>query len=507
MNRPSDLPLLLIEIFNKQPDPIFIKDHHHRYLYVNEAFAKFFRQSATGYFIDKDDFALMDEAQAQVCRENDAVVLKLQSHETVRTHSSDELAVTSQGQRSLTINRFGLRDPQGTVFLFGVIRDLTDQKAREAQQVNTERRLRDLLEMMDEVMWALEWGTLQTVFMSPTAGRFYGVETESILSPSDWVRAYSQSEINRMMNLILACEASGKDQFYGEFKFKHPTRGDRVAFIRGKVIRDSNGEPIQVEGMTSDITDSKITEEKIEEQRHMLNALSKLQTLGELASGIGHEINTPLSGILSKIARVQFILQPDQPITNDVLLKSSRLLKESMDLVERIAQIIDGLKQLSQNESAETLEAFDPLSTVEQALSLSRARFSNHGIRIQILNSVPQGRRVLCHQTSLFQALVNLLNNAFDALEGLGEGAHVRVELEQAGNQVLIRVIDNGRGVPQEVKPRLFGAFVTSKVEGKGTGLGLNLSRKLLRTHGADLDFLERTDGLTAFQITLALSP
>lgn len=505
MNEHSELPLLLIEIFNNQPDPLFIKDSNYRYLYVNEAFAQFMGHP-TEYFNGKDDFAITSEAQAQVCRENDAIVLKLQPHESVLTHTSEELVKTSRGERSLAIIRFGLHDRKGAAFLFGVIRDLTDQKARETQQENTERRLRDVLDMIDEVMWVLEWGTLNTIFMSPTAGRFYGVETESILSPSDWIRAYSQSDINRMMEMIRICESNKKDQFYGEFKFKHPARGDCVAFIRGKIIRDASGKPLHVEGLTTDITDSKSAEEKIQEHRHMLHALSKLQTLGELASSIGHEINTPLSGILSKVARVETTLRTSQPISVNDIEKSSRLLKESMDLIERIAQIIDGLKQLSQNATAETLEEFDPASIITQALSLSRARFSNRGIRIQIENTLSHDVRVLSHQTSLFQAVINLLNNSFDALEDYGENAKVRIELEQVGNKVFIRVIDNGRGIPPEIKPRLFEAFVTSKVDGKGTGVGLNLSKKLLKTHGADLEFLERDDGLTVFQITLGVS-
>ncbi len=507
MTGSTDLPRLLLEIFNRQPDPLFIKDHESRYLYVNPEFSRFMNLE-TDFIVGKDDFGVMSETQANICRSHDAAVLDIAASEAVKTHSSDELLITPQGARQLFITRFGLHRPDGKAFLFGVIRDLTAQREKESRQMATERRLRDVLEMIDEVMWAHEWGTWNTVFMSPSATKFWGVPADSIHTPADWVRAFTPAEIARMEELFLSNERNGIDQFNGEFKFTHPVRGDRIAFIRAKIIRDENGKPTQIEGLTSDITDIKQAEAEIQEQRQKLLALAKLNTLGELASGIGHEINTPLSGILSKIARVETALRSIDPISDGVAVKSARLLKESMDLVERVAQIVEGLKQLSRNATNEEAELFDPVVALEQALSLSRGRFSNHGIRIEIANSLPDGTRVIGRPTSLFQAIVNLLNNSFDSLEGStrAEPKKVRLELGASASRVFIRIIDNGIGIPKAMRARLFEAFHTSKTEGKGTGLGLHLSRKLLRAHGADLVLLDPDGGTTAFEISLAKS-
>jgi two-component system NtrC family sensor kinase len=120
---------------------------------------------------------------------------------------------------------------------------------------------------------------------------------------------------------------------------------------------------------------------------------------------------------------------------------------------------------------------------------------------------------MLCYgkPTTVFQSLVNLLNNAFDALEeklsrNPWDGSEgVRVELVADEKQLCIRVIDTGVGVDDAFKPKLFEAFQTTKSEGKGTGLGLSISRRLLRAQGGDLRLISSEPGRTEFEILLPI--
>src|SRR5690606_13587360 len=229
-----------------------------------------------------------------------------------------------------------------------------------------------------------------------------------LLRAEHWLKIFPLEETKRMICEFEFAAMSGIDTFSGEYRFFNRERSEGLADIRGKVIRYESVKPISGVGMTSDVTEMRRAMKELEEHRQKVFALSKLNTLGELASGIGHELNTPLSAILSKIARVECAIDGE---------KEKGLLRESMEIIERISQIVDGLKQLSRNRQFDNArEKIDPAFSIEQALSLSRARFSNHGFRIEFFRP-PKSLRCIGNQTTLFQALVNLLNNAFDALD------------------------------------------------------------------------------------------
>ncbi len=627
MSHTLSLPHFLTESFHSYPDPLFIKDQNFRFLYVNGAFARFMGRNAEEFY-GKDDFDFLSEKAAQICRANDARLLDPENAETARVWESEEKVEMPSGMRDLQIRRYLLRDGNQTPFIFGQIRDvtnekrsheflhatevagkigafeftqptgdphwseglyeilgldprtrasgdlfmsvvheedrehigrlfqrateerssflqleyrivrasdravrwirsigkfeyfsegvrfvgtsqdLTDLRISEVRRRETERRFEDVLELIEEVVWSVEWNTWETIFMSSSVERFYGVPLSTIKNPQDWVRAYSDAEIARMLDTFLRAEKSRNDQFSGEFHFRHPTKGARVAFLRGRIVRDAVGKALRVEGLTSDITELRRAENELHEQRQKLLALGKLNTLGELASGIGHEINTPLSGILSKVARVAHALNSGLAGSPTDIEKSRRLLEEAMSLVERISQIVEGLKQLSSTASEQNYIESDPRLALEQALSLSRARFSNHGMRIEVEDRLPPDTTVVGKPTSLFQVLVNVLNNAFDAMEKRESGGRVRITLREEPARVIIRVCDNGSGISDEFRPHLFEAFQTTKAEGRGTGLGLNISRRLLRAEGGDLVLAEASgESVTCFEIILKQKP
>jgi PAS domain S-box-containing protein len=516
---PQILSHFLADAFRLHPDPLFVKDRAYRTVYVNEAFSRFVGIPAEK-MIGRDDFEMLPRESAIACRANDELSLPREgAFQSGVAHESDEIFPGANGPRTLRVQRYVLADEKGEPFLIGSIRDVTevirdaeglrsaraDLRASETQRQETERRLSEVFELIDEVVWSLEWDTWNPLFISPSAGRVFGRPVEALLSREEWGRIFDPETSSRFIGMMVSVADRGTDAFNGFFAFHHPDRGVREGFIRGRIVRDAEGRPNRVEGMTTDVTESRKAVRELEEHRQRLIALSKWNTLGELASGIGHEINTPLSGILSKVARAERILSTGATDRET----GARLLRESMAIIDRVSQIVDGLKQLSrQQQQAEELERFDPAVAVEQALSLSRARFSNHGYRIEVVK--PDGP-LLClgRPTAVFQALVNLLNNAFDALEARDasrSGAPreaIRVEILRDGDGISLRVIDTGVGIDESFRPRLFEAFQTTKPEGKGTGLGLNISRRLLRANGADLRLVSSVPGRTEFAIAL----
>jgi C4-dicarboxylate-specific signal transduction histidine kinase len=516
---PAGLSKFLSDAFNAYPDPLFIKDRDLRYLFANEAFAKFI-DVPIAQILGQDDFTLLAPEVAAACRANDTRALELQTRNgEMFPFESEETYGLGEEKRILQVRRYVLFDSQGQMNLFGAVRDVTETlrkenrlrtslHASETLRRETQRQLGDVLEMIDEVVWSLQSGTWETLFISPAAERVYGRPISVLLQKEEWAKVFPAEENLRIMREMEYASMSGNETFSGDFRFIHPEKGERMAFIRGRIVRDADGIPIRIDGMTTDVTENRRALKELEENRQKLFALSKLHTLGELASGIGHEINTPLTGILSKIARAERTVSKPTPTNADERATAARLLRESMEIVGRVSEIVDGLKQLSRNQQKEDLERFDPLVAVDQALSLSRARFSNHGYRLEIER--PKEKKFCFGKpTTLFQSLVNLLNNAFDSLEqktaqnGWNSSENVVLRVESVDDRVVIRVIDSGVGIPEDFKPKLFEAFQTTKAEGKGTGLGLSISRRLLRAQGGDLRLVSSKPGRTEFEILL----
>ncbi|RZA08140.1 MAG: GHKL domain-containing protein, partial [Proteobacteria bacterium] len=112
---------------------------------------------------------------------------------------------------------------------------------------------------------------------------------------------------------------------------------------------------------------------------------------------------------------------------------------------------------------------------------------------------------VAARPVQLAQLLVNFLNNAFDAVEGQAE-KRVCIGIRVEGTDACLRVLDNGPGVPPEIRDKILQPFFTTKAPGKGTGLGLSLSRSIVEGHGGQL-IIKTIGGLTCFEAALPLSP
>lgn len=271
-------------------------------------------------------------------------------------------------------------------------------------------------------------------------------------------------------------------------------------------------------GACSDVINLCLVEEKAERQSRELEAerlkmiqASKLVTLGEMAAGIAHEINNPVAIISTGVGVLRKHFNKDGAAT-EMVDKIDRS-------VSRISKIIDGMHKFSRR-SEEKTEKTE--ITVEQffqeCLDLTSARARANDVKLHV--DVGQNATLCIDEVQLEQVLINLINNAIDAVHDLrcqlnatGAGDSTEVEMDpekffiklkydQSGDTHFIYVIDSGRGIPEEVVDRLFNPFFTTKATGKGTGLGLSISKSIINQHGGELDY-QLTDGHTTFLITL----
>ncbi len=215
---------------------------------------------------------------------------------------------------------------------------------------------------------------------------------------------------------------------------------------------------------------------QIEQSERQLMQAAKLASIGELVSGVAHEINNPLEVILSR-TQYQSELVREGSGSDD--------LEEDLDAIgrqaQRINQIVQDLLSFSRPHPM-TLRGVSLAEVVTRCLTLTGARLRATGVqtRVELPDSL---QRVWADPDRLEQVLVNLVNNAIDAMSGAGE---LRIGARVQGDRVLLSVADTGEGIPEENLKRIFDPFFSTK-PGKGTGLGLSISYGIVRDHGGSV--------------------
>ena len=228
--------------------------------------------------------------------------------------------------------------------------------------------------------------------------------------------------------------------------------------------------------MKSVIQELREAKKKIEEMQGELIQSEKLAGIGQLAAGVAHELNNPLSGVLgfTQLLLADKTLTPPQ--------------REDMETIHAQAQrcrvIIQNLLQFSRRQEPKK-ERVDMAAIVRSVIQLVKYEFSTAGI--DIVEKMPPALPLIfgdAHQ--LQQVLLNLLTNARQALEGVPE-ARLIIEAEQNNERVILRVMDNGCGIPLENLNKIFDPFFTTKPVGKGTGLGLSICYGIVQQHEGTL--------------------
>jgi signal transduction histidine kinase len=224
--------------------------------------------------------------------------------------------------------------------------------------------------------------------------------------------------------------------------------------------------------------------------RTQMSRAEHLATLGELATGLAHEIRNPLAGIAGVIE----IIGRDLPTTSP----ARAVIKDVRLEVAQINRILTDLLQAARPHPPE-VRASDLNTTVEHAVMLARQQVLSTPIKIE-LEKNPQLPNVEHDSDQMHQVVLNLLLNSVQAIEGAGT---IRVVVAAKKDKALISVTDSGRGISPEHLPFIFRPFYTTK--GNGTGLGLSLARRIVEDHRGRIDVESELGRGTEFLITLPI--
>jgi C4-dicarboxylate-specific signal transduction histidine kinase len=215
-----------------------------------------------------------------------------------------------------------------------------------------------------------------------------------------------------------------------------------------------------------------------------------------MSAGIAHEINNPLAIILGKAQHLKIMLSKGS-LDQETIRKQVETIETTAN---RIARIVKGLQIFSRDGQKDSYEMKGLRNIVEDTVSFCLSRFKNHGTELRI-DEIPENLSIECQSTQISQVLLNLLNNAFDAVQNL-DSKSVRISIRDLGDRAEIRVADSGPGIPPDIAKKILEPFFTTKEVGKGTGLGLSISLGIVKSHGGTLA-LDSTKAHTEFVVTL----
>ena len=263
-------------------------------------------------------------------------------------------------------------------------------------------------------------------------------------------------------------------------------------------LSDQRRAMIHIMGDLRDTTEEiRRREQELRDKQEQLVQTAKLATIGELTTGVAHELNDPLNNIGLYIGNVLDLMVLETWDSERI----ERDLGRAKQQVTKATEIINHLRTFGRAAPRQR-EPVEINRIIDDSVSLFSEQFRLREVEL-VLELAEQDPRVLGNPIQLEQVLLNLLNNARDAVVGLDEKT-IRVSSRLGQDQVQVLVEDSGPGVPKELEERIFDPFFTTKEAGQGTGLGLSIVYAIVKDHEGQI-YLDRTAEGARFVMELPL--
>jgi len=312
-----------------------------------------------------------------------------------------------------------------------------------------------------------------------------------------WVHA---SDRDRVLEAFRRLDAGGTQL---DIEYQVVLRNGRIRHLHhiAQAVHDQDGRVLKHVGTVHDITDRHHAEDEARQLQERLTHFSRLSTMGEMAAGLAHEINQPLSAIATYAQACQRLLRQDEPDIPDVITALEQVNAQALragEVIRRLRNFVKNREVTREWVNCERL--LDDLRTLAE----TDARLHNVRLRIDAERDLPA---VHADPIQLQQVVLNLVRNAIDATLECPEDRReiVLMARHMAEGQVQVTVADQGSGLAAGAERQLFNPFFTTKAT--GTGLGLAISHSIIRAHGGRLWHTSNGQCGTCFHFTLPASP
>jgi len=263
------------------------------------------------------------------------------------------------------------------------------------------------------------------------------------------------------------------------------------------LLKDDDGRTIGTVGIFTDITERKKLEAELRRTQASLVQAGKLRAMGDLVSGVAHELNNPLMASQSVVYVMKKGALPDDPNFKRIEIINKCNL--------RMEKIINHLKEFSRADDRQ-FERININAPIENTLMLTGQQLMNHNVTLNkdLADDLPE---ILGDTNHLEQVFLNLISNAKDAMEGIDWPKELTIKTfcnrKTKGTTVVATVSDTGMGIPDDIMEKIFNPFFSTKDAHKGTGLGLAITYGIIEDHSGSVEVKTRLKIGTTFLISI----
>jgi PAS domain S-box-containing protein len=390
------------------------------------------------------------------------------------------------------------RVAERTLELEAVNQALRREIAEREQAQEAVRRSEDRLRLVVDTLPVLVWSKSpdgNADFLNQRFREYTGLTLEEGLGWG-WMNAFHPED--RAEEEWRTAFAAG-EPFEREARLRRADAAYRWFMLRAAPLRDERGNVVKWFGMTTDIEDRKRAEEALQEAQDKLAHVTRVLAMGELAAAIAHEVNQPLTAI---VTNANFSLRQLKGSTLN-LDELRTAITEIVNDATRASAVISRIRGLLVKGSPRRTE-LDINDVIQDVLTLLRNELTRNrvSLRTDLASNLP---RVPGDPVQLQQVLINLVVNAIEAMRTSTERPReLQIRLEKQARGIVVQVQDSGPGIAPELADRIFEPFFTTKAE--GIGMGLSISRSIIESHGGQLSIAPGSQG-TVFQFTLPIDP
>jgi PAS domain S-box-containing protein len=361
------------------------------------------------------------------------------------------------------------------------------------------RRSEDRLRLVIDTLPALVWSKLpdgSADFLNQRFREYTGLSVEEGLDWGWMMNAFHPED--RAEEEWRAAFAAG-EPFEKEARLRRADGAYRWFLIRAVPLRDKKGNVLKWYGTTTDIEDRRRAEEALLEAQGKLAQVTRMQAMGELAAAIAHEVNQPLTAIVTNGNFCLRRIEGGAASPDELQAAITEIVNEGT----RASAVISRIRGALAKPSPQRTE-LDINQVIQDVINLLRNELRRNRVSL-VADLAADLPRVLGDPVQLQQVLINLIMNAVEAMRLSAERPR-KLLIRSAKNTdgVLVQVEDSGPGVEPELANRIFEPFFTTKPE--GTGMGLSISRSIIESHGGHLSFAPASQS-AVFQFTLPVNP
>ena len=371
-----------------------------------------------------------------------------------------------------------IRNEAGNRIAFhGVMLDTTPLKAAEMALQQSEQEMQRLMDSVPTIIWSMSPDG-NAAFMNKVARELTGTTLEDIQN-GKWIENIHPDDGELVLREFAKALATGNS--YGAEHRLQKQDGTWHWFLsRAEPSKDEAGNIVRWFGVTIDIHDRKVAEGKLRELRANLSRTSRASLVSEISASIAHELNQPLSSLLSNAQASIRWLNAATPNIENAITSIERVVRDGRAADAAIRNIRSLYKQQPTDKAS-----FNMVELLGEVIGLLKEDASRRSTPIEYEFEDPV-LEVLVDRYQIQQIIINLVTNAIDAMQDINRQPLLHIRIRNAeGGRVLTEFIDNGHGLPDDGADKIFDAFVSTKEN--GMGIGLAISRSIVEAHDGEL--------------------